>query len=63
MIILHPAKTNTLRLHRKIGFMLKSWKKINERDKLFKKIKRIDKNNNMEARNEVKKLIRKKKVN
>ena len=43
--------------------MLKLWKKINERDKLFKKIKRIDKNNNMEARNEVKKLIRKKKVN
>ena len=27
LIILHPVKTNALRLHRKIGLMLISWKK------------------------------------
>ena len=27
LIILHPVKTNALRVHRKIGLMLKSWKK------------------------------------
>ena len=28
LIILHPVKTNALRVHLKIGLMLKSWQKI-----------------------------------
>ena len=45
--------------------MLKSWKKISDREKLFKKIKKsrlhVDKDNYREARNEVQKLIHTKK--
>ena len=45
--------------------MLKSWKKISDRENLFKKIKKsrlhIDKDNHKEARNEVQKLIHTKK--
>ena len=61
---LHPVKTNALRLHRKIGLMLKSWKK-SDRDKLFKKFKKsclhVEKDNYKEAGNEAEKLIRTKK--
>ena len=65
LIILHPVKTNALRVHCKTGLMLKSWKKISDRENLFKKIKKsrlhIDKDNHKEARNEVQKLIHTKK--
>ena len=64
LIILHSIKTNTLRVHRKIGLVLKLWKKINERDKVFNKFKKsrlhADEDNYEEERNEVHKLIRKK---
>ena len=42
--------------------MLKSWKKISDRDKLFRKFKKsrlhVDKDNFKDATNEVQKLIR-----
>ena len=41
LIILHPVKTNASRLHRKIGLMLKLWKKKSGGDRLFKKFKNL----------------------
>ena len=51
---------NALRVHHKIGLMPKSWKTIDESDKVFKKLKNrlhFDKDNYKEARNELQKLI------
>ena len=65
LITLHPVKTNALRVHRKIGLMVKSLIIESNRDKLFKKFKKsrlhVDKDNYKEARSEAQKLMRTKK--